>query len=45
MILAQEDPLKLEEVLTLNVHDALFYLSYRVRKNKELEQQMKKQKR
>jgi len=45
MILAQEDPLKLEEVLTLNVQDALFYLSYRVRKNKELEQQMKKQKR
>ncbi len=44
MILAKDDILKLEEVLKLNVQDAMYYLSYVVKSNKEKEAQYKKMK-
>ena len=44
MVIAGEDPLKMKQAQEINVQEALFYLSYMVKKNKKLEAQYKKQK-
>lgn len=44
MVISGEDALKMKETTNLNVQEALFYLSYMVKKNKELEAKYKKQK-
>lgn len=44
MVISGEDALKLKQVIELDVQEALFYLSYMVKKNKELQAQYKKQK-
>ena len=44
MLLSGEDVLKIKEATQLNVQEALFYLSYMVKKNKEQEARYKKQK-
>ena len=43
MLLSGEDPLKMKEAQELNVQEALFYLSYMVKKNKKLQAQYNKQ--
>lgn len=44
MVISGEDALKMKQVVELDVQEALFYLSYMVKKNKELEAKYKKQK-
>lgn len=44
MIIAKEDVLKLQDVLDMGVQDALYYLSYVVKTNREREAQYKKMK-
>lgn len=44
MLLSGEDVLKIKEVTELNVQEALFYLSYMVKKNKEQEAKYKNMK-
>lgn len=44
MIISDENPLKMKEVANMDVQEALFYLSYIVKKNREIEARYKKQK-
>lgn len=44
MVMTQENPLKVDKIQKLNLHEALYYLSYIVKKNRELDAKMKKQK-
>lgn len=44
MLLSGEDALKIKEATELNVQEALFYLSYMVKKNREEQARYKKQK-
>jgi hypothetical protein len=44
MILCDENPLQMKQALELNVQEALFYLSYMVRKNREAQARLQKQK-
>jgi hypothetical protein len=44
MLISGEDALKMEASTKLNVQEALFYLSYMVKKNREMEAKYKKQK-
>lgn len=43
MLISNEDPLKLKQAQEINVQEALFYLSYMVKKNKKLEAAQRKQ--
>jgi len=43
MLISNEDPLKLKQAQEINVQEALFYLSYMVKKNKKLEAAHRKQ--
>ena len=45
MLISNENPLKMKEVVNMDVQEALFYLSYIVKKNREIEARHKKQKR
>ena len=42
MVLTNEDPIKLSEVLKLDVNDALQFLNYRIEKNQREMEQIKK---
>jgi len=44
MVMTQENPLKVNKIQNLNLHEALYYLSYMVKKSRELEAKYKKQK-
>ena len=44
MLICNEDVLKMDGVLVMDVQEALFYLSYMVKKNREQEARYKKQK-
>jgi hypothetical protein len=44
MILSNENPLKMDEVLNLNLHEALNYLLYVVNKRKREKEEIEKMK-